>query len=96
MKRLIYKTLVSEIQELPGAGRLVLPLLQIGSVPLEACVGVGDEVQRGQCIGRAEAPESAFLHSPLAGKVSALSRAVTHEGDFGRDRGDRRRRGRRG
>jgi electron transport complex protein RnfC len=80
MKRLIYKTLVSEIQELPGAGRLVLPLLQIGSVPLEACVGVGDEVKRGQRIGRADTPESAFLHSPFAGKVSALSRVVTHEG----------------
>jgi electron transport complex protein RnfC len=80
MKRLTYKTLVSEIQELPGAGRLVLPLLQVGSSPLEACVGVGDEVARGQCIGRADTPESAFLHSPLAGKVRALSRAVTHEG----------------
>ncbi len=80
MKRLIYKTLVSEIQVFPGTGRLVLPLLQIGSVPLEACVGVGDEVKRGQCVGRADTAESAFLHSPFAGKVRALSWAVTHQG----------------
>ena len=80
MKRLVYKTLVSEIQELPGADRLVLPLLQVGSAPLQACVAVGDEVKRGQCIGSVDAPESAHLHSPLAGRVSALSTAVTHEG----------------
>jgi electron transport complex protein RnfC len=80
MKRLIYKTLSSEIQDLPGADRLVLPLLQIGSVPLEPCVGVGDEVQKGQCIGRSEPPESAFLHSPLAGEVKTVSQMLTHEG----------------
>ena len=51
MKRLIYKTLVSEIQELPGANRLVLPLLQIGSVPLQACVAVGSVTAMAAALG---------------------------------------------
>jgi electron transport complex protein RnfC len=80
MKRLTYKTLISEIQELTGAGRLVLPLLQVGSVPLEACVEVGDKVERGQCIGKAQTPEVASLHSPLAGRVSGLFPSVSLEG----------------
>lgn len=80
MKRLIYKNLFSEIHEIPGAGRLVLPLVQTGTVPLEGCVGAGDRVERGQCIGKAETPEGASLHSPLAGEVKALSHAVTHQG----------------
>ena len=80
MKRLTYKTLISEIQELTGAGRLVLPLLQVGSVALEACVEVGDEVERGQCIGKAQTPEVASLHSPLAGRVRGLFPSVSLEG----------------
>jgi len=80
MKRLTYKTLISEIQELTGAGRLVLPLLQVGSVPLEACVEVGDAVERGQCIGKAQTPEVASLHSPLAGQVRGLFPSVSLEG----------------
>ena len=80
MKRLTYKTLISEIQELTGAGRLVLPLLQVGSVPLEACVEVGDEVERGQCIGKAQTPEVASLHSPLAGRIKGLFTSVSLEG----------------
>jgi electron transport complex protein RnfC len=80
MKRLTYKTLLSEIQELSGTDRLVLPLLQTGSVPLEACVGAGDKVQRGQCIGRSGAADTAFLHSPLAGEVKGLFRSTSHQG----------------
>jgi electron transport complex protein RnfC len=80
MKRLTYKNLVSEIQEIPGAGRLVLPLVQTGTVPLEACVGVGDKVSRGQCIGKAETPEEACLHSPLTGEVKSITQVVTQEG----------------
>lgn len=80
MKRLTYKTLISEIQELPSVGRLVLPLLQIGSVPLEACVAVGERVERGQCIGKSDKPESAFLHSPLAGQVRSLFPSLNYEG----------------
>jgi electron transport complex protein RnfC len=80
MKRLKYKTLISEIQELTGAGRLFLPLLQVGSVPLEACVEVGDKVERGQCVGKAQAPEAASLHSPLSGQVTSLFPSVSLEG----------------
>jgi len=80
MKRLTYKTLISEIQELTGARHLVLPLLQTGSVPLKACVDVGDKVERGQCIGKAESPKIASLHSPLAGQVRSLFPVVSLEG----------------
>ena len=75
MKRLTYKTLVSEIQVLPEAGRIVLPLLQIGFVPLEACVGVGDEVARGQCIGRADTARGAAAISlrPCSSRRRAAS-----------------------
>ncbi len=80
MKRLAYKNLVSEIQELSGAGRLLLPLVQTGGADLDVCVGMGDKVARGQCIAKAAAPEDAFLHSPLAGEVKSISQMVTREG----------------
>jgi electron transport complex protein RnfC len=80
MKRLTYKTLVSEIQELSGVGRIVLPLLQIGPAALEACVAVGEKVERGQCIGRSDKPGSAFLHSPIAGQIKRLFPSINHEG----------------
>ena len=80
MKRLTYKTVVSEIQELHEAGRLVLPLLQTGSVHLEACVEAGEQVERGQCIAKADTPDGAFLHSPLTGRVRSLFPSVNHDG----------------
>lgn len=80
MKRLIYKSVMSEIQEFAGTGRFVLPLSQVGGVPLEACVGMDAKVERGQCIGRSDEPENAFFHSPAAGRVAALSTRVTYEG----------------
>jgi electron transport complex protein RnfC len=43
-------------------------------------VDVGDKVERGQCIGKAEAPEVASLHSPLAGQVKSLFPSVSPEG----------------
>ena len=80
MKRLVYKTQTSEIQELSKAGRVVLPLLQTGSVPLEACVAIGEKVERGQCVGKAKSPASASLHSPLCGEVRSIFPSVNHEG----------------
>lgn len=80
MKRLTYKSMVSEIQELTGIGRLTLPLLQTGRVPLEARVQVGDRVERGQCIAESKVPDAAFLHSPLAGHVRNLFSSLNHEG----------------
>lgn len=80
MKRLTYKTLVSEIRELPGVGRVVLPLLQIGYEPLEACVASGEQVKRGQLIGRSDKRDSAFLHSPVAGRVTGLVPTLHYEG----------------
>lgn len=80
MKRLTYRTLLSEIQELSDADRLVLPLLQTGSAPLEASVGVGDKVERGQVIGTSDTGEAASLHSPVTGEVKRLSWTTSPQG----------------
>ncbi|MBP6627000.1 MAG: electron transport complex subunit RsxC [Arenimonas sp.] len=51
---------------------LRLPLLQHAGRPALACVSVGERVQRGQPVARADGAVSAAVHSPCAGVVEAI------------------------
>lgn len=56
----------------PPPARLRVPLLQHAGRAAEACVAVGERVQRGQRIGRAEGEYSADVHAPCAGRIQAI------------------------
>ena len=81
MKGLAYKTLNSEIQVLPGISRVILPLRQMGGQPLAATVEVGQQVEKGQCIGKSDVAGEAFLHSPISGEVKRLYPSVLYDGE---------------
>jgi len=62
--------------------QLVLALDQQAGVPAIALVQVGEQVARGQPIARPAAELSAWLHSPVSGRVMAIEpRPAAHGGD---------------
>lgn len=62
--------------------QVVLPLDQHAGAPAIALVQVGDRVARGEPIGRAAAELSAWLHSPVSGRVTAIeARPAAHGGE---------------
>ncbi len=83
MKRLHCKTWSGETGGIAGVDRVVLPLVQAGQEPLEACVEVGAEVARGDCVARPRSGAGASLHSSLAGRVAAVRKMVCHDGTAG-------------
>ncbi len=52
---------------------LVIPLSQHIGAPCSATVEIGQEVKMGQVVGQAEAFVSAPVHSPVSGKVMAIT-----------------------
>lgn len=60
------------IQAIPLPARLILPLLQAGSVPAEPIVTVGQRVLKGQKIAIADGPFSAPIHASTSGVVTAI------------------------
>ena len=62
------------IEQLPPPGEYVVPLLQHLGAPAMPLVKKGEAVAEGQCIGKVEKGLGAAVHSPCAGKVTALTR----------------------
>lgn len=62
------------ICECPLPERLVLPLWQHAGPPAVACVGIGDKVVAGQCIGTPDGAASVAVHAPVAASVVAIEK----------------------
>ncbi len=60
------------IEEMPLPERLFVPLKQHRGAWCQPKVAVGDRVLLGQVIGENTDPESAPVHSPVSGKVTAI------------------------
>ncbi len=64
------------ISKLPIPGRLYVPLRQHAGTEAIAIVNVGDQVLKGQLIGRAGRGLSAPIHAPTSGEVIAIEPVV--------------------
>ncbi|MCK9488259.1 MAG: RnfABCDGE type electron transport complex subunit C [Xanthomonadales bacterium] len=60
------------LRRLPPPARLYLPLLQHQGEPARPCVEIGQQVAKGQCLGRAAGELSAPVHAPTSGRVVAI------------------------
>ncbi len=56
----------------PLPARLIVPLRQHNGNPAKPVVAVGDQVLKGQMIGRADGFISAAVHAPSSGRVAAI------------------------
>lgn len=75
---------ITELQKfinLPVPHTCYIPLLQHSGVPARLIVGRGDLVSEGQCIGRADGPRSANVHSSIPGKVVDIAGIPTPLGE---------------
>ncbi len=61
------------IRRFPFAPLLLVPLLQHAGRPAQAVVREGQEVRRGQVLGRADGDISAAVHAPASGVVRRLA-----------------------
>ena len=67
------------IASMPVPDTLVLPLDQHSDAVLEPCISVGASVLKGQVIAQPTSTLSAYLHSPVSGRVLAIEpRATPH------------------
>lgn len=53
--------------------QVIIPLVQHIGAPAQTCVAVGQEVKKGEVVGKAGGFVSAPVHSSVSGKVSAIS-----------------------
>ena len=60
------------IRRMPFPDEVVLPLRQHAGKPAIACVKVGDHVERGDPVGRADGWMSVPIHASAAGRVTAI------------------------
>ncbi len=65
---------------LPIPHNCYIPLLQHTGLPARLIVGRGDHVSEGQCIGLADGPQSAHVHSSIPGTVVDIAEIPTHLG----------------
>ena len=56
--------------------QIILPIQQHIGSPAEPLVAVGDKVQKGQLVAKANAYISANIHAPTSGKISAIEELV--------------------
>jgi len=70
------------IQRVPFVSHYVMPLGQHIGIAAEAIVKVGEEVQRGQQIAKANGFISTALHSPVTGKISDIGMFRYSDGSF--------------
>jgi len=70
----------SAIECLPLPAVLSVPMSQHLGAPAKPCVKAGDEVRRGTLIGEQNGFISAPVHSPVNGKVKAITEAPTASG----------------
>ncbi|MEF8725697.1 MAG: electron transport complex subunit RsxC [Candidatus Bipolaricaulota bacterium] len=61
-----------EIENLPPLGNLVVPMSQHIGAPAEPIVEEGEEVKRGQKIGKAQGFVSSPVHAPTSGEVTEI------------------------
>lgn len=67
------KTVDKRIKRVSAPAEVIIPLSQHIGAPNKPIVNIGDRVKAGQRIGEAEAFISAPIHSPVSGKVKAIS-----------------------
>ena len=67
------QTLNAPVQAMADPKFLIVPMCQHHGTPAEPCVQPGEVVLQGQPIGKAQADDSAAVHSPVSGKVCELS-----------------------
>ena len=60
------------IRRMPFPDEIVLPLRQHAGKPAIPCVAVGDRVERGDPVGRADGWMSVPIHASAAGRVTAI------------------------
>jgi len=60
----------------PLPEKVIVPLLQSTGNPAKSLVNKGDAVSKAQAIGEAEGFISSRVHSPISGKVTAITKAV--------------------
>jgi len=65
------------IQAFPRPQRLTVPLIQHAGPACEPAVEVGQQVQAGQLIGKAQDNGAISVHAPLAGHITAITRVST-------------------
>ena len=70
------------IQRVPFVSRYVMPLGQHIGIPSEPVVKVGEVVQRGQLIAKANGFISTALHSPVTGKITDIGMHRYVDGSF--------------
>jgi Na+-translocating ferredoxin:NAD+ oxidoreductase subunit C len=68
------------IERLPTPAEIILPLSQHLGKPAQALVQKGSEVKTGQLIAEPQGFISAPIHSPVTGKVTALTKQLTSSG----------------
>jgi electron transport complex protein RnfC len=73
-----------QTQRMPFVGRYVVPLNQHLGAPAIPLVAVGERVQRGQLIAEPGAFISTSLHSPVTGRVRAITNRRSPGGVFAR------------
>ncbi|MBU2590863.1 MAG: electron transporter RnfC, partial [Nitrospinae bacterium] len=67
------RTSAKHIEEMPLPPKVVIPLSQHFGAPAEPVVAVGDLVQKGQLIGKANGFISANIHASVSGKVTKIA-----------------------
>ncbi len=65
-------TAAKPIEDVPLPAELVIPLSQHIGAPAEVCVEVGEQVKKGQVIGRAKGFVSVPVHASTSGEVIAV------------------------
>ncbi len=68
---------------MPAGKTVTLMMSQHIGAPCKPIVAVGDAVAVGQCVADSEAPVSAPIHSPVSGKVKAITAIRQSNGQIG-------------
>ena len=68
---------------MPAGKTVTLMMSQHIGAPCKPIVAVGDAVTVGQCVADSEAPVSAPIHSPVSGKVKAITAIRQSNGQIG-------------
>ncbi len=80
MKRLKYKPVETPAKEVPPQKRVILMMEQQGASACKPTVSAGDEVEAGQVVGADPGGLSAAVHTPVAGKVAAITARPAPDG----------------
>jgi Na+-translocating ferredoxin:NAD+ oxidoreductase subunit C len=68
------------IERMPLPAEIILPLTQHLGKPAQALVQKGSDVKTGQLVAEPQGYISAPIHSPVTGKVTALTKQLTSSG----------------